>query len=80
MSRTMLGIPERAGVALQLSGHTHQGQFWPLSLITRYFYEGFDYGLHYFKKMAVFTSSGVGTWMSPFRFGTKAEIVAIEFK
>jgi predicted MPP superfamily phosphohydrolase len=75
-----LGVPEHAGISLQLSGHTHQGQFWPLSLVTHYFYQGFDYGFHYFKKMAVYTTSGIGTWMSPFRFGTKAEIVLIEFK
>jgi hypothetical protein len=75
-----LDVAERAGISLQLSGHTHQGQFWPLSLVTHYFYDGFDYGFHYFKKMAVYTTSGVGTWMSPFRFGTKAEIVAIEFR
>jgi predicted MPP superfamily phosphohydrolase len=30
--------------------------------------------------MAIYISSGIGTWMSPFRFGTKAEIVVIEFK
>ncbi len=75
-----LHVAERAGISLQLSGHTHHGQFWPLSLATRYFYQGFDYGLHYFGRMALYTSSGIGTWMSPFRFGTKAEIVAIEFK
>jgi len=75
-----LDIAEHAGVSLQLSGHTHRGQFWPLSLITHYFYKGFDYGYHHFKKMAVYTSSGVGTWMSPFRFGTRSEIVEIEFK
>jgi predicted MPP superfamily phosphohydrolase len=75
-----LDIAERAGVSLQLSGHTHRGQFWPISLCTRYFYKGFDYGFHYFGKMAVYTSSGIGTWMSPFRLGTKAEIVVIEFQ
>ena len=75
-----LDIAEHAGISLQLSGHTHRGQFWPLSLFTHYFYHGFDYGFHYFKKMAVYTSSGVGTWMSPFRFGTKSEIVVVEFE
>jgi len=75
-----LDIPERAGISLQLSGHTHRGQFWPLSIFTHYFYNGFDYGFHYFRKMAVFTSSGAGTWLSPFRFGTKAEVAVIEFK
>lgn len=75
-----LDVAANAGVSLQLSGHTHRGQFWPLSIITHLSYKGFDYGLHNFGKMSVYTTSGVGTWMSPFRFGTASEIVAIEFK
>jgi hypothetical protein len=75
-----LDVAERAGISLQLSGHTHRGQFWPLSIITYFSYKGFAYGFHYFKKMAVYTSSGTGTWMSPFRFGTASEIVIVEFK
>jgi predicted MPP superfamily phosphohydrolase len=75
-----LDVAERAGIAFQLSGHTHRGQFWPLSIATRYFYHNFDYGLRRFGAMEVYTSSGVGTWMSPFRIGTRSEIVIIEFK
>ena len=75
-----LDIAERAGISLHLSGHTHQGQFWPLSLATHYFYKGFDYGFHKFGKMNVYTTSGAGTWMSPFRLGTKAELVEITFE
>lgn len=71
---------DRAGVKFQLSGHTHRGQFWPLSIATKYFYHGFDYGLHRFGGMDIYTSSGIGTWMSPFRVGTKAEIVVVEFR
>ncbi len=74
-----LDAAEQAGVSLTLCGHTHRGQFWPLSLITRRIYKGFDYGLKPWGAMQVYTSSGVGTWMSPFRFGTKSEIVVIEF-
>ena len=33
-----------------------------------------------FTGVAATVTSGAGTWMSPFRFGTKAEIVVIEFK
>ncbi len=74
-----LSLAARAGFALQLSGHTHRGQFWPLSLATKRFYGGFDYGLRRFGNMVVYTSSGVGTWMSPFRVGTRAEIVVLSF-
>ncbi len=74
-----LSVAEEAGFSFQLSGHTHQGQFWPLSLATKRFYGGFDYGLRRFGNMAVYTSSGVGTWLSPFRIGTRAEVVVMEF-
>jgi predicted MPP superfamily phosphohydrolase len=75
-----LDVPERLGISFQLSGHTHHGQFWPITLVSRFLYKEFDYGLQHFGKMTVYTSSGVGTEMSPFRLGTKAEIVVIEFK
>ncbi|HVO28997.1 MAG TPA: metallophosphoesterase, partial [Candidatus Paceibacterota bacterium] len=68
------------GFSLQLSGHTHAGQIFPLSLITHRVYHGFDYGLKKFGDMLVYTSSGVGTWGPPLRFGTKAEIVAITLR
>ena len=74
-----LDIAERAGVSLQLSGHTHHGQFWPITLASRFLYKKFDYGFHHFGKMAVYTSSGIGTEMCPFRIGTRSEIVVIEF-
>ncbi len=73
-------VASRAGIDLQLSGHTHGGQFWPISLATHYLYKGLDYGFHRVGEMALYTSSGTGTWMSPFRFGTKAEIVSVEFR
>lgn len=75
-----LGVAERAGITLTLSGHTHAGQIWPLGYITNQIYLGFDYGLKQLGKMMVYTSSGVGTWGPPLRFGTKAEIVAVTFK
>ncbi len=73
-----LGAAADAGIPLTLCGHTHHGQFWPISLITRRVYAGYDYGLKKFKDMAVYTSSGVGGWMAPFRFGTRSEIVEIQ--
>jgi predicted MPP superfamily phosphohydrolase len=72
-----LEVAESAGISLTLSGHTHAGQIWPLGYITRRIYKGFDYGLKKLGDMSVYTSSGVGTWGPPLRFGTKAEIVAI---
>jgi predicted MPP superfamily phosphohydrolase len=74
-----LDIAADAGIDLQLSGHTHLGQLWPFRYITRRLFGSFDYGLHYFKNMAVYTSSGVGTWGPPMRVFTKAEIVVFTF-
>jgi predicted MPP superfamily phosphohydrolase len=73
-------IAEMYGVSLQLSGHTHQAQVFPWMCITRQMYKGFDYGLHMYKNMQVYTSSGVGTWGPPLRVGTRSEIVHIEFR
>jgi hypothetical protein len=72
-----LDLAGKKGFSLQLSGHTHHGQFWPLSLITHYLFKGYDYGLNKMDRMWIYTSSGVGAWGPPFRLGTKSEIVAI---
>ena len=74
-----LDISEKHGISFQLSGHTHRGQFFPIGFVTRHIYRGFDYGLKRRGDMWIYTSSGVGTWMSPFRLGTKSEIVEITF-
>lgn len=76
---TLLDVALKAGVSLQLSGHTHHAQMWPFTYIARWIYKGYDYGLHRFGSMQVYTSSGVGTWGPPMRIGTKAEIVAMSF-
>lgn len=70
-----IDIAEQAGISLQVSGHTHHGQMWPFSLITKRVYKDFDYGLKQFKNMQVYTSSGTGTWGPPIRLGTRSEIV-----
>jgi predicted MPP superfamily phosphohydrolase len=70
---------EEAGFSLQLSGHTHAGQFWPWSALVRRIFGPFAYGLHHFKSLLVLTSSGVGTWGPPLRVGTRSEIVLITF-
>ncbi|HEY5221187.1 MAG TPA: metallophosphoesterase, partial [Candidatus Paceibacterota bacterium] len=74
-----LDVAEAAGVSLDLSGHTHHGQIFPLMFFTWQIYKGLDYGLKPLGAMQVFTSSGVGTWGPPLRLGTKSEIVEIEF-
>jgi len=73
-------IAEAAGVSLQLSGHTHLGQFIPWSWMARRVYRQFVYGLSRIGKMQVFTSSGAGTWGPPLRLGSNPEIVMLEFQ
>jgi predicted MPP superfamily phosphohydrolase len=73
-------IAEAAGVSLQLSGHTHLGQFIPWSWMARRIYRQFVYGLSRIGKMQVFTSSGAGTWGPPLRLGSNPEIVMLQFE
>lgn len=70
---------EKAGVDLQVSGHTHQGQIYPFGIITeRYF--PFDYGHLIRDDYHLIASSGAGTWGPPVRIGTQSEIVRINIK
>ena len=73
-------VAEAAGVSLQLSGHTHLGQFIPWSWMAQRVYRQFVYGLTRIGKMQVFTSSGAGTWGPPLRLGSNPEIVMLEFE
>jgi predicted MPP superfamily phosphohydrolase len=75
-----LPIVEQAGVSLQLSGHTHGGQIFPFSWITRRAFGKFTYGLQQFGALQVYTSSGAGTWGPPMRVGTHPEIVLLTFE
>jgi predicted MPP superfamily phosphohydrolase len=75
-----LRIAAEAGISLQLSGHTHRGQFFPFTLLISRLYDEFAYGLHRFEGLEVYTSSGAGTWGPPMRLGTFPEIVLIHFE
>ncbi len=75
-----IDVAENAGISLQLSGHTHRGQIFPVSYVTHWVYKGYDYGLNQFEKILVYTSSGAAASSAPFRFGTKSEIALIEFE
>ena len=75
-----LPVAEEAGFSLQLSGHTHRGQYFPFTAIVSRMYGKFAYGLNRFGNMAVYTSCGVGTWGPPMRLGSNPEIVLIRFE
>lgn len=67
---------QEAGADLLLSGHTHQGQVFPLTAFSRRRY-AHNYGLYREKNLTHIVSSGCGSWGPPIRFGTRAEIVLI---
>ena len=67
---------EAAGFDLQLSGHTHGGQFLPWNFFVR-LQQPFTAGLHRWRRMWVYTSRGTGYWGPPKRFGAPSEIAVL---
>lgn len=67
----------KAGVDIQVSGHTHRGQLFPANLITKRLYL-LDYGHLQIDNTHFFTTSGYGYWGFPFRLGSRSEIMIIE--
>ena len=68
-----------AGFDLQISGHTHGGQFWPFTYPTK---KANPYlsGLHNHKGTQIYVNSGTGYWGPPLRLGVTAEITFFKFK
>jgi predicted MPP superfamily phosphohydrolase len=67
---------EPAGYALQLSGHTHGGQFLPWNFFVR-LQQPFTAGLKKMGRLWVYTSRGTGYWGPPKRVGAPSEITRI---
>ena len=70
------GAADEAGFDLQLSGHTHGGQFWPWNHLVR-LQQPYTAGLHRLNHLWVYTSRGTGYWGPPKRFGAPSEITRI---
>jgi uncharacterized protein len=66
----------KAGVDIQLSGHTHNGQMWPLNYITKMIYE-LSYGYKKIGNTQFIVSSGFGLWGPRVRSGSRAEVLEI---
>jgi len=62
---------------LVLSGHTHNGQFFPWNLVVRRIFD-IGYGLVKRGDSNFYVSSGTGFWGPPIRIGTRSEIVVFE--
>ena len=65
-----------AGYHLQLSGHTHGGQFLPWNFLVR-LQQPFTAGLHRFRALWVYVSRGTGYWGPPKRLGAPSEITLL---
>ena len=70
-------VAEELGAHLQLSGHTHGGQFFPFSLFIKWF-QPIVTGLHRVGRMWLYVSRGTGYWGPPSRLGVGSEITLIE--
>ncbi|HOI29107.1 MAG TPA: metallophosphoesterase [Melioribacteraceae bacterium] len=64
------------GIDLQLSGHTHNGQLWPINYIVEKIYE-IAWGYRLIEGTHYYVSSGVGTWGPPIRTGSRPEIIKL---
>lgn len=65
------------GADLQISGHTHGGQIFPLGWMT-FFYRGFVYGNYEQKNTTVLVSSGFAGWGFPIRTQGVSEYVTVD--
>jgi predicted MPP superfamily phosphohydrolase len=69
----------RLGADLQVSGHTHGGQVWPITWVVPQLFKHY-YGLGREDGMAVYVTSGLGLWGFPARIGSQSEIVVLTAK
>ncbi|NMB82734.1 MAG: metallophosphoesterase [Ignavibacteria bacterium] len=65
------------GIDLQLSGHTHNGQLWPVNYIVKKIYE-IPWGFKFIGNTYYYVSCGVGGWGPPVRIGSLPEIINIK--
>ena len=70
---------QQSGIDFQVSGHTHNGQFFPGNLLVKNMYE---MGHGYLKKGSThyYVSSGLGIWGPQYRIGTQSELVVVNLK
>ncbi len=67
------------GIALQLSGHTHDGQLFPFNFFVRLAFKNVK-GLYDLDGMKLYVSPGTGTWGPPMRLGSRNEITLLDLK
>jgi predicted MPP superfamily phosphohydrolase len=67
---------EKSGIQLQLSGHTHGGQFFPWTLVVKWVHR-YAHGLHRLGGMWLYVSRGTGYWGPPVRLGAPPEVAIL---
>ena len=65
---------EQSGIDFQFSGHTHEGQVWPISLMVNRMYEK-AWGPLQKGNTQYYISSGLGIWGGKYRIGTRSEYI-----
>lgn len=70
-------LAKKAGIDLQLSGHTHDGQLFPFNLLAKWMYKRYGYGLFLDGDFSLVVNGGAGTWGPPMRTANQNEIVKI---
>ena len=66
----------KAGFDLQLSGHTHGGQFIPWTWVA-HLAQPYVEGLHDHNGTLIYVSRGTGFWGPPLRYGAPSEITLL---
>ncbi len=74
---TDLDAVTRAGPAIHVSGHTHNGQLWPLNYVTERIYD-LSWGYRQMMETHVFVTSGIQLWGPPVRTTGDSEIMLIK--
>ncbi len=72
-------LAAKAGVGLQLSGHTHGGQIFPWNYFVK-LEQPFVAGLDRLGDLTIYTSRGTGYWGPPMRVGAPPEITLLELE
>jgi hypothetical protein len=79
-SPSQVAEAKAAGINLQLSGHVHQGQIFPLQVITRLLFGRYYHGLYVDRDYTLYTSSGTGVWGPTMRTGNHPEIAVFQLE
>ena len=70
---------QQNGVDFQFSGHTHEGQVWPISMLVHSMYEN-AWGPYQKGDTRYYVSSGIGIWGGKYRIGTRSEYIVATIK